>query len=123
MSFLESKLGDTLSSIAQQQLGNSSRWRDIADLTGFNPLEAIAPGVGFEIPSSIKSNLSTASTILDCVAGITNNKTAVALSTAAKEINNVFQGDAESILATVASATGLRQYADQGVRLVDWLLK
>lgn len=123
MTFLESKLGDTLSNIAQAQLGDSSRWRDIADITGFNPLDAIAPGVKFEIPSTLKSNLSTASTILDSVAGITGNKTAVQLITAVKEINNIFQGDAETVLTKVADATGIRKYSGQGVRLVDWLLK
>jgi len=38
------------------------------------------------------------------------------------EINGVLSGDVESIVEKVADKLGVRQYADEGVRLIDWLL-
>ena len=44
------KSGDTLSAIAQSQLGNSDRYIEIASLNGIQDASMIQPGQGIKLP-------------------------------------------------------------------------
>ena len=48
------KPGDTLSAIAKSQLGNASRWPEIAKLNSIDNPDLIHPGDELRMPSSTK---------------------------------------------------------------------
>ncbi len=131
-------LGDTLTSLAQSQLGDWRQWRELADVNDLNPLEGLAIGGSLEIPS-VSELTSRVQPIFNSVAQGLNGidgKLAATLQQAVGqvsgyvkeaealvgEINGVLSGDVESIVEKVADKLGVRQYADEGVRLIDWLL-
>jgi hypothetical protein len=138
MAQLPIDLGDTLTSLAQSELGDWRRWRELADVNDLNPLEGLAIGETLEIPD-ISALTSRVQPIFNSVAQGLNGidgKLAATLQQAASqvsgyvqeaealvgEINGVLSGDVELGVTQVADKLGVRQYADEGVRLIDWLL-
>ena len=53
--------GDTLSKIADQQLGDFTQWRELADFNNLDIFEQINPGVNLQIPDAdqLRSLLET----------------------------------------------------------------
>lgn len=135
--------GDSLQSLAQQHLGDASKWREIASLNSTDPLEFLPVGESLKIPTkseifqpakpalqSVATGLNgdpgqLAKNFLDQVQGevakIMNviPQAQVLLG----EINGVL-GEVESVLDRVKldEVLGQRGYNEQVNRLIDWLL-
>jgi 2-succinyl-5-enolpyruvyl-6-hydroxy-3-cyclohexene-1-carboxylate synthase len=138
MAQLPIDLGDTLTSLAQTELGDWRRWRELADLNELNPLEGLEIGEAIEIPdfsqltSQVQPILSSVAQGLNGIDGRLAATVQQAIGQVSGyvqeaealvgEINGVLNGDVESIVTQVADKLGVRQYADEGVRLIDWLL-
>lgn len=112
---LETNVGDTLISIAQRQLSDGDRWRDVADALGANPLESITGGKKFNLETATNQ----ASNVLNSL-GV-DTTVIKTLSSAVSQINNVLSGDTASVLTEIGKVTGVRNYGE-AVKLVDWLL-
>jgi hypothetical protein len=133
--------GDSLSSIAQRQLGDWRKWRDLAGKNDLNPTVELSPGSNIEVPQ-LSEIASKAQPILGKVsAGLNSAGLGELASSVDKvssqvlgyakeaesvlgEVNGFLSGDTELSLETVLDKVGgLREYQGQGVQLVDWLLQ
>lgn len=125
--------GETLLSIAQTQLGDASRWREVADANDINPLEQIAAGIDLQIPElnavtrRVQPVLGKVASGLNSARGVLDKVSSVLGDSATAEINNVL-GEAIEIVETVSGAaqnpeSSLRQYGGEAVKLIDWLLE
>ena len=123
--------GDSLGAIAARYLGDSSRFREIADLNDLSPLALLQGGTELEIPTpdevlnqirpaltSVRSGLTSALAEVEGVGDRVRGYTQEARRLVG-EVNGVL-GDVESELDSVLQA--VRQYQGEAVRLVDWLL-
>ncbi|HEY9643603.1 MAG TPA: LysM peptidoglycan-binding domain-containing protein [Coleofasciculaceae cyanobacterium] len=132
---------DTLLSIAQQQLGNSSQWRAIADLNpNLNVLQSLPVGQVLDVPQRAIELAGKAQPILSTVAtaltGIDGQLANTILNVSDRltgytdeakkllaEVNGVLDGsNVESVINDAIEGTSLREYKGQISRLVDWLL-
>jgi hypothetical protein len=134
---VSTEAGDSLISLAQRHLGDFRRWRDVAAQNGINPLEGLATGLDLDIPtpdellkvatpilSKVSAGVNAAQQVteqigqvLQSVGGYTPEAQKLL-----GEVNGVL-GEVESTLGQVDQKVGeLRDYASQGVRLIDWLL-
>ena len=133
--------GDSLSVLAQRQLGDWRKWRDLADKNGLNPTIELQPGSQIEIPN-LNELASKAEPILGKVSaglnavGLSEYSSALQKVTSqvtgyAKEaesvlgeVNGYLSGETQLSLDTVIDKIGgLREYSGKGVQLVDWLLQ
>ncbi|HEY9735490.1 MAG TPA: hypothetical protein V6D06_04380 [Trichocoleus sp.] len=128
---IEALPGEDLATLAARTLGDPSRFREIANLNGLNPLERLAGGLPINIPTSaellaqvepalssvvsgVESALLQTQTTLEQVSGYTTEAQRLV-----GEVNGVL-GNVESQLDTLLESA--RQYQGEAVRLVDWLL-
>lgn len=135
--------GDSLQSLAQQHLGDASKWREIASLNSANPLEFLPVGESLKIPSksdvfkiagpqlqAIATGLNgeagqLAKNFLDQVSGEVSKVFNIIpqAQTLLGEINGVL-GQVESVIdrAKVDELLSKRGYNQEVNRLIDWLL-
>lgn len=120
--------GDTLSKLAQQQLGDWRRWREIADLNGSNVLESL-PLTTLQLPE-LRSAAAIAQPLLTTIAAGRNGGGISALVQSAADAAG-YSKSAQRALAVVNEVRGIaesvgegdRRYRRAGVQLVDWLLQ
>lgn len=122
---------EDLGTFAARALGDPSRFREIADLNGLNPLEALTGGTLLEVPNpeellaqiepqlqsvatGVESALQQATTTLEQVRGYTQ-----VARNAVGDVNGIL-GQVDSQLDQVLGT--VRQYQGQAPHLVDWLL-
>jgi hypothetical protein len=122
---------DSLTKIAQQQLGDWRRWREIADLNGSNVLQSL-PLQNLQLPE-LRSASAIAQPLLSAIAAGRNGggNISALLQTAADAAGYSKQaqqalGAANGVLGAVESI-GAGQFSNlrsgAGVQLVDWLLQ
>ena len=92
--------GDNVIKIAQEQLGDWRRWREIADLNDFDVTQAL-PIIEAQLPE-LSGIAATAQPILTAIAQGRNGG-----------------GDISSLLLTAAQATGYGQAATKALGLVN----
>lgn len=137
------KSGDSLQSLAQQHLGDASKWREIASLNGANPLEFLPVGESLKIPAksdvfkiagpklqAVATGLNgeagtLAQNFLDQISGEVSKVFNVIpqAQTLLGELNGVL-GEVESVIdrKKIDEILSQRGYTEQVNRLIDWLL-
>ena len=136
MAQIQINAGDTLTAIASKYLGNSSKWRDVAEAAGINPLENLEIGTTINLPdvgsildkaepllNDISAGLNRASAVLEAASDIPGvGGYAKEAMRALAQINGV-KGQATQILGDIRGQAGkLRDYQGGSVQLIDWLL-
>ena len=124
--------GDSLIKIAQEQLGDWRRWRDVASENGLNVLEQLPLG-NIQLPDLAKVNQYAQPIFTAISAGRNGGGDISALIQSAAEaagygkqaqkalgIVNGVRGAVESVSS---GELGDRVYQQAGVQLVDWLLQ
>lgn len=136
MSQITINAGDTLSAIAQKYLGDSSKWREIAEVAGINPLENLQVGTTITLPD-LGSVINKATPVLNDVAAGLNGATKVLgtvpdvpvlgdyASYAISQIDkaNGVVGLGTQILGDVAFRQDSARNYNGSVKLIDWLLQ
>lgn len=124
--------GDTLSAIARKHLGDSSKWREIAEVAGINPLENLQIGATINLPdadsildraepvlSDISAGLNRASSVLDTASKVPFISGYAKEAIAQVDKINQVAGKATQILSDVRGKA--RSYSGD-IKLIDWLL-
>lgn len=126
--------GDTLSAIASQYLGDSSKWREIAEVAGINPLEDLEIGATINLPD-IKTYIDKTESVLSDISVGLNRVSSMLQKTSeipaiggyAKaalaqidKVNGVVSRTGQ-VLDDVALSNSARNYSGS-VELIDWLL-
>lgn len=136
MTQIKISAGDTLSAIAQKYLGDPSKWREIAEVTGINPLENLQVGTTITLPdysrvidkatpvlNDVSAGLNQASLVLDTLDGVPvlGGYAKIALT----QIDNVngAVGQATQVLADVAGTVDKARNYNGSIKLIDWLLQ
>jgi len=134
--------GETLQSIAQQQLGDWTKWRDLASANNLDGISGLTAGATLEIPASLQEAVQKAQPLLGKVAASLNGdagKIAATIQNTVSqisgyaeeaqrllgEVNGIFAdlGETAESIDITGATDSLRDYSGQAVRLIDWLLE
>lgn len=134
--------GETLQSIAQKQLGDFSKWRELADANSLDGISDLVAGSSLKIPDSIQQIAQKAQPLLGKVASGLNGDAGKIAATIQQtisqisdyateaqqllgEVNGIFSdlGETAQSIGTQGNADSARDYQGQAVRLIDWLLE